>query len=207
MPVERFWTPATVVTVVRTAASAALTLAAAREGSLTLLLVGLVVYWLGDVVDGGLARLLNCETRTGALVDIFSDRLNAALFYAGLCWLEPTFAVPVGVYLFQFMVIDTLLSISFMAWPVLSPNYFYVVDRRIWSWNWSKPAKFVNSAIFAVLLLTTDSVVLGTVFAGALLLLKSLSLRRLLSLGLPVPAWPAGRQDSPRRPAPATEPH
>ena len=97
------------------------------------------------------------------------DRLNCAAFYVGLAWLEPEMALPVAVYLFEFMVIDTFLSLAFLAWPIRSPNYFYVVDRRIWRWNWSKPAKAVNSALFAVLLLVTGWWWLGLVIALALL--------------------------------------
>jgi CDP-diacylglycerol--glycerol-3-phosphate 3-phosphatidyltransferase len=29
---------------------------------------------------------------------------------------------------------------------VLSPNYFHLVDRRVWLLNWSPPAKVVNTA-------------------------------------------------------------
>jgi CDP-diacylglycerol--glycerol-3-phosphate 3-phosphatidyltransferase len=54
-------------------------------------------------------------------------------------------------------------------------------------WNWSKPAKAVNSALFAVLLLVTGWMWVGLVIATALLVLKCVSLRRLAQIGLPVP--------------------
>jgi CDP-diacylglycerol--glycerol-3-phosphate 3-phosphatidyltransferase len=85
------------------------------------------------------------------------------------------------------MVIDAFLSLAFMAWPIRSPNYFYVVDQRIYRWNWSKPAKAVNSALFAVLLLVTGWWWLGLVIALALLVLKCVSLKWLMELGMPVP--------------------
>ena len=47
------------------------------------------------------------------------------------------------------MVIDGFLSLAFLAWPITSPNYFYVVDRRLWLLNWSHPGKAVNSGLFA----------------------------------------------------------
>jgi CDP-diacylglycerol--glycerol-3-phosphate 3-phosphatidyltransferase len=184
---ERFWTIATAVTVVRTISSLAICLLAARHEDLQLLVIGLVVYWVGDILDGTLARLLHCETRVGAVVDLLSDRLNCAAFYVGLCWLEPHYTLPVSIYLFEFMVVDAFLSLAFLAWPIRSPNYFFAVDEKIWTWNWSKPGKAVNSALFAVLLLVTESWEAGTVVAVALLALKCLSLRRLLRLGLPVP--------------------
>lgn len=185
---ERLGTSANVVTLVRTVASVALAGLAAREASLTLLVVALVVYWVGDMADGFVARLRGCETRIGAVLDILCDRFCAAAFYLGLVWLQPEFALPVFVYLAEFMVIDCFLSLAFLAWPIRSPNYFYVVDRQLWLWNWSKPGKAVNSSLFAVLLLVTGWVWLGVAIAVALLVLKSVSLVRLGRLGLPVPA-------------------
>jgi CDP-diacylglycerol---glycerol-3-phosphate 3-phosphatidyltransferase len=92
------------------------------------------------------------------------------------------------VYLAEFMVVDCFLSLAFLAWPLRSPNYFYVVDRPIWLWNWSKPAKAANSAIFAVLLLVTGWTWLALGIAVALLVLKVVSLGRLARIGLPIPA-------------------
>jgi CDP-diacylglycerol--glycerol-3-phosphate 3-phosphatidyltransferase len=185
---ERLWTGATVITAVRTVASAAVAAWAAYEGSLTLLVVALGIYWVGDIADGTWARLRGCETRIGAVLDIFSDRFNAGAFYLGLAWLQPDLSPAIFVYLAEFMVVDTFLSIAFLAWPIRSPNYFYVVDRTIWLWNWSKPAKAVNSALFAVLLLVTGWVWLGLAIATALLALKCWSVVRLLRIGLPVPS-------------------
>jgi CDP-diacylglycerol--glycerol-3-phosphate 3-phosphatidyltransferase len=184
---ERVGTSATVITFVRTAISVVLSGLAAQHGSLTLLVVALVVYWAGDSLDGFVARIRGCETRIGAVLDILSDRFCAAAFYIGLVWLQPEFAVPVFIYLAEFMVVDCFLSLAFLAWPVRSPNYFYVVDRPLWLWNWSKPGKAVNSSLFAVLLLVTGWVWLGAVFASAMLAMKSVSLVRLGRIGLPVP--------------------
>jgi CDP-diacylglycerol--glycerol-3-phosphate 3-phosphatidyltransferase len=55
-------------------------------------------------------------------------------------------------------------------------------------WNWSKPAKAANSAIFAVLLLVTGWTWLALAIAVALLLLKVVSVARLARIGLPIPA-------------------
>lgn len=184
---ERLFTSATVLTFVRTIASLALALAAVQHESRGLLIASLATYWIGDTLDGALARWRNCETRTGAVIDMYCDRLNCAGFYIGLAWLEPIMAIPVSVYLFEFMVIDMFLSMAFLAWPIRSPNYFYAVDRRIWLWNWSKPGKAVNSGLFAVLLLVTGWWWLGLGIAIALLVLKCVSLRWLLQLGIPLP--------------------
>ena len=184
---ERVGTSATVITFVRTIISVVLAGLAAQQESLPLLVAALVVYWVGDSLDGFVARIRGCETRIGAVLDILSDRFCAASFYLGLVWLHHEYAVPVFIYLAEFMVIDCFLSLAFLAWPVRSPNYFYVVDRPIWLWNWSKPAKAVNSALFAVLLLVTGWMWVGLAIATALLVLKCVSLRRLAQIGLPVP--------------------
>jgi CDP-diacylglycerol---glycerol-3-phosphate 3-phosphatidyltransferase len=185
---ERIATSATVITGVRTVAAVVLAGLAAQQESLTLLVAALVVYWLGDMLDGFVARVRGCETRIGAVLDILCDRFCAASFYLGLMWLHHEFALPVMIYLAEFMVVDCFLSLAFLAWPVRSPNYFYVIDRPIWLWNWSKPGKAVNSSLFAVLLLVTGWVWVGVAIAVALLVLKCVSLARLARIGLPVPA-------------------
>jgi CDP-diacylglycerol--glycerol-3-phosphate 3-phosphatidyltransferase len=194
---ERIGTSATYVTAVRTVASVVLAGMAVDARSLPLLVAGLAVYWVGDMLDGAVARLRGCETRIGAVLDILCDRFCAAAFYLGLAWLQPEMTLPILIYLAEFMVVDCFLSLAFLAWPLRSPNYFYVVDRPIWLWNWSKPAKAANSAIFAVILLVTGMPWVGVAIAVALLVLKCVSLARLSRLGLPVPVAtvdaPAGR--------------
>jgi CDP-diacylglycerol--glycerol-3-phosphate 3-phosphatidyltransferase len=197
---ERLFTGATIITFVRTVATLVLSLWGAYDGSLTLLVAGLVTYWVGDTLDGEWARLFDCETRMGGLIDMICDRLSCAAFYLGLAWLQPTpffgdepmelIAIPVGVYLFEFMVVDMFLSLAYLAWPIRSPNYFYVVDRRIYLWNWSRLGKAANSGLFAILLLVTGWWWLGLIIAVALLVLKCVSLRWLLQLGIPVPERP-----------------
>ncbi|WP_148612755.1 CDP-alcohol phosphatidyltransferase family protein [Nocardioides rubriscoriae] len=185
--VERFWTGATVITLVRTVASFVLCLVGLWQQELAWLVVGLGVYWLGDMADGAYARLRDCETRIGGVVDMLCDRINCAAFYLCFASLQHEMILPVAVYLFEFMVIDFFLSLAFLAWPIRSPNYFYEIDQRIYTWNWSKPAKAVNSSLFAVLLLVTGWWWLGLAIATGLLVLKCVSLRWLLQLGLPVP--------------------
>ncbi len=195
---ERLLTGATVITFVRTTATLVLSMWGAYDENLTLLCAGLVVYWVGDTIDGEWARYFDCETRIGGVVDMVSDRLSCGAFYVGLAWLQPApfffsdepmelIAIPVAVYLFEFMVIDMFLSLAFLAWPIRSPNYFYVVDRRIYLWNWSRLGKAANSGLFAVLLLATGWWWLGLIIAIGLLVLKCVSLRWLLQVGLPVP--------------------
>jgi CDP-diacylglycerol---glycerol-3-phosphate 3-phosphatidyltransferase len=192
---ERFATPATIITFIRTIAAVTIigfAVHADRTGgfwspALKLLVIGLVVYWIGDSLDGQVARRMHHETRIGAVLDIMSDRFCAAAFYLGLAWVHPEFTVPVLIYLAEFMVVDCFLSIAFLAWRIRSPNYFYVVDRVVYRYNWSHPAKAVNSALFAVLLLVTRMPWLGAVIAAALLVFKIASLVRVARIGLPIP--------------------
>jgi CDP-diacylglycerol--glycerol-3-phosphate 3-phosphatidyltransferase len=184
---ERLLTAATVITFVRTVASVGVALYAANDRSLTLLLVALGIYWVGDMLDGGVARLTDTETRIGAVFDIVSDRLCAGAFYLGFVWLEPSMALPVGIFLLEFAVVDTFLSLAFLAWPLRSPNYFDLVDRPIWRANWSKVGKAVNSSAIALLMVLTHSVPICTAIAICLLALKVWSLVRLNRIGLPLP--------------------
>jgi len=206
---ERFFTPPTIITVIRTVASVVLSGIAIREESLTLLVIGLVVYWVGDSLDGQVARRLHYETRIGAVVDIMSDRFCASAFYLGLAWLHPVFAIPVLLYLAEFLVIDCYLSIAFLHWRIRSPNYFWVIDHKVWLLNWSHPGKAVNSGLFALLLLTThagwfgDGGVtagpwIGGVIALCLLVFKCWSLAVMLRIGLPIPTAEVGAHTSER---------
>ena len=182
---ETLYTLPTLVTVVRTAASLAIGVTGIAHGSLTLLLWGLGVYWVGDVADGALARLLDRETRAGAVADILSDRLCASTFYLGFVSVRPGMAVPVAIYLANFLVVDAVLSMAFLAWPLTSPNYFHLVDRRVWWWNWSKIGKGINSAAIAVLMVVTKSAWLTGVLAAVILAIKIASLVRLQRIGTP----------------------
>lgn len=184
---ERFLTWPTAITLARTVGTVVVGALGAQEQSLTLLLSALAIYWIGDIADGAVARLTHSETRIGATLDIMCDRISAAIFYVGFAWYDPTMIVAVGIYLAEFMVVDMYLSLAFLAWPVSSPNYFYLVNRRLWQWNWSKGGKAINSALFALLMVWTRDATLTTVIACTLLTLKLVSLRWLLQLRLPVP--------------------
>jgi CDP-diacylglycerol---glycerol-3-phosphate 3-phosphatidyltransferase len=49
--------------------------------------------------------------------------------------------VPIAVFLFQFMVPDCHLSLAFLGWPLRSLNYYNLVDRLAYLWNWSAPER------------------------------------------------------------------
>lgn len=204
-PDPRVLTPATMITVVRTLAAVGIGLAAiaapSYDAALPLLVASMATYLAGDMLDGVVARRWEHETRFGGVLDICCDRVCALVFYAGVVWHLPQMELPVAVYVLNFAVVDLVLSLAFTAWPLLSPNYFHLVDRTLWRWNWSRPAKAVNSSAFALLLLTYD-VWLCIAAAAALLLAKLVSLTRLVGLlrGT-VPARPSAAEIS--GPAPA----
>ncbi|MFC4022003.1 CDP-alcohol phosphatidyltransferase family protein [Micromonospora sp. GCM10011542] len=134
------------ITAVRTVAAVAVGVAAIVAGSVGLLAVAYGIYWLGDVLDGWAARRLGQETRAGAVLDIVSDRACTAVLCVGLVSLVPDVAAVALVFLLSFLVLDTMLSLAFLCWPVISPNYFYLVDRRVWALNWSPLAKAANTS-------------------------------------------------------------
>jgi CDP-diacylglycerol--glycerol-3-phosphate 3-phosphatidyltransferase len=151
--------------------------------------IGLGVYWVLDVVDGFLARHFDQETRIGAQMDILADRVLVAFFYLNYVMLYPELVVPVAMFLFQFMGIDHYLSNQFMRWPIKSPNYFYLVDRAIWAWNWSPAAKLLNSAVVTGVLVLTKSPILGATVCGAILVLKFWTAFRMHALPAPERHW------------------
>ncbi len=169
---ETWATWANVVTAVRLVAGLVIFSYAAVYRDVTMNFVGLGVYWVLDVVDGFLARRLHQETRIGAQMDILADRVLVAFFYLNYAREYPQLMVPVAMFLFQFMGIDHYLSNQFMRWPILSPNYFWKVDRTIWLWNWSSIGKLVNSAVVTTVLVVTKSPVIGSIVCGAIIAMK-----------------------------------
>lgn len=142
------------ITVVRTVGALCLGIHALTvDDRLWWTVAGYATYYIGDSLDGLVARLTNTETRLGAVHDIISDRLCTAVLAANLILMEPHLWPAVLIFLVNFMVLDCVLSLSFLLWDIVSPNYFFVVDRQVFAWNWSHPAKAINNlgVIVAVL--------------------------------------------------------
>jgi phosphatidylglycerophosphate synthase len=176
-----------VLTTARTLACGVLTVVAVTGASWRLLLAAVAAYWVGDVGDGILARTTGRETRFGAALDIVCDRACCALVLLGAVALEPSFVLPVAIYLLAFVVVDTLLSLTFLAWPLLGVNYLRNVDERVWRLNFSPPAKLLNSAVFLLLLLAGQPYAAATA-ATCALVLKSVSLLRMVRVILARPS-------------------
>jgi phosphatidylglycerophosphate synthase len=169
------------ITLVRTVAAVVLGIAALVSRSPDLLLAAYATYWIGDMLDGWSARLLGQETRIGAVLDILSDRACMGVLAGACLVLRPDTAAPMAVFLLQFMVLDCLLSLAFLGWPIKSPNDFHVVDRLVYRLNWSPPAKALNTSA-VVLSMLLGWVALALAIGLALTVLKAWSARRVLTL-------------------------
>jgi phosphatidylglycerophosphate synthase len=169
------------VTVTRTIAAVVLGIVALLQRSPELLVAAYATYWIGDMLDGWSARRLDQETRIGAVLDILSDRACTAVLAGAFLVLRPDAAAPMGVFLLQFMVLDCLLSMAFLGWPIKSPNDFHLVNRSVYRLNWSPPAKALNTSA-VVLAMLMGWIGLATVIAVAVCVLKAWSARRVLTL-------------------------
>ena len=167
-----FRTVPNLVTIVRTVAATALALVAlSADDRVPWLIAGYLTYWLGDSLDGLLARILDQETRAGAVFDICSDRLCTALLACGLILEQPHLVVPIAIFLLNFMVVDNVLSLSFLLWPLVSPNYFAQVDQKVFRYNWSHPAKALNNVGIVV------AVVIGNLWVALIIVLAQIAVK------------------------------
>lgn len=173
------------VTAIRTAGTVALWAVAVGSGDERWLLAALLCYWIGDMLDGLVARLSRSETRTGALLDVLADRLSVCLVVTTYVAAHPEAVLPAAVFLFQFVVLDAYLTLAFSRWSLLSPNYFALVDRTVHRWNWSPPAKAANTGAVVLVVLLTGSMVAATALAIAVLAVKVGSTVRLTKLRPP----------------------
>jgi CDP-diacylglycerol---glycerol-3-phosphate 3-phosphatidyltransferase len=184
---EEVVTLASAITLARTLGCLVAVTWSIASGQVWFLFLGLAVHWVGDVADGLVARRWHQETRAGAVLDIVCDRLCISLYYISYGHLHHEMLVPIAVFLFQFMVLDCHLSLTFLNWPLRSLNYFHLVDRAIYRWNWSTLGKALNSGALVVLMLATRSPAACTVFALAIATVKVATLVRLHRTGVPSP--------------------
>lgn len=182
------------ITLLRTILAVSFAIIAALTTSLPWLIAAVVAYWVGDILDGLLARLMGRETRSGALFDIMADRLCVGLIYTIFAFWHPELLLAVGVYLFEFIFIDGFLSLTFLFWPLLSPNYFFLVDKRIFNLNWSMAGKAINSSFFLLATVIFQNIWLSLAIALVVLAVKVYSIVRLYTVvGLPTPSGPSSK--------------
>lgn len=187
-----FLTVPNAVTLVRTVAAVVLGMVALAQRDVALLVAAYSCYWVGDMLDGWSARRLCQETRAGAVFDVICDRACTAIACAALVVIVPDALVAAVAFLLSFMVLDTMLSLAFLCWPVLSPNHFHVVDHRVWLLNWSPAAKALNTAgVVGALALGQYEIALAvTLVVGGIKVWSLVRVARLLDApaSTPVPA-------------------
>jgi len=182
-PPESVFSEPNIVTLVRLFASLVFFVLAAIRANPTLNFIGLGIHWLGDVLDGKWARLAKQETVLGAEIDIIADRVETLFFYVNFLRFQPALFLPVAVYLVDFAFIDFYLSYQFVKYGIISPNYFYQVDRTVYRLNFSPVGKFCNSTVVTLTLIFLPSLQLfALAFACALIVIKVYSIRRLFKL-------------------------
>ena len=176
---ENIWTFANFVTLARVTFCIIIFYLAFTNLKITWAYIGLLIHWVLDALDGYFARLLNQETLFGAQIDILADRLLIVFFYINYSLLNQFLIMPVMLFMFEFVFLDAYLSIQFLNWDIISPNYFYMVDKFIWKLNWSPPAKVVNSGLITILLITIDAPQLVSLIVLFLISIKIFSFIRL----------------------------
>jgi len=180
---ESTYSEPNIVTLVRLVASLVFFVLAAVRNDPTLNFIGLGIHWLGDVLDGKWARLARQETVLGAEIDIIADRVETLFFYVNFLRFQPALYLPVAVYLVDFAFVDFYLSYQFVKYDIISPNYFYKVDRTVYRLNFSPVGKFCNSTVVTLTLIFLPRLqLLALAFACALIVVKVYSIRRLFRL-------------------------
>lgn len=145
--------------------------------------IGLGIHWFGDVLDGFYARTFKQETILGAEIDIIADRVEILFFYVIFLVFNPGLFLPVLIYVIDFAFVDFYLSYQFNKYPIISPNYFYKVDRLVYKLNFSNPGKFCNSTVITLLLIFLPQFKYVTAFLAAVLVgVKVFSIHRLNKL-------------------------
>lgn len=180
---QSFYSEANILTLIRIVLSLVFFILAIIEASFTYLLIGFFVHWIGDFIDGYYARKFKQETILGAEIDIIADRLEILFFYVIFLHFRPHLYLPAVLYLLDYAFVDFYLSYQFIKFDIISPNYFYKVDRIIYLLNYSPGGKFSNSSIVTLsLIFLPQFIVFISIYALLLILVKSYSVYRLFNL-------------------------
>jgi len=148
--------------------------------SFTYNLIGFFIHWIGDFFDGFYARKLKQETILGAEIDIIADRLEIIFFYVVFLHFRPNLFLPAALYLVDYAFVDFYLSYQFVKYDIISPNYFYKVDKIIYLLNYSPGGKFSNSSVVTLtLILLPQLSIFVSLYATGLIIVKSYSVYRL----------------------------
>lgn len=172
-----FYSEPNVLTLIRLLGSLIFFTLAIQEKNPTYNFIGLGIHWFGDVSDGVYARKFKQETILGAEIDIIADRVETLFFYVNFLHFRPYLFLPVALYLIDFAFVDFYLSYQFLKFKIISPNYFWKVDKTVYRWNFSPLAKFCNSTVVTFLLIFLPQYQAAAgIFAAALIGVKSFSI-------------------------------
>ena len=179
-----FYSEANILTLIRIVLSLAFFILAILKQSFTYSFIGFLIHWIGDFIDGFYARKLKQETILGAEIDIIADRLEIIFFYVVFLHFRPNLYLPAVLYLIDYAFVDFYLSYQFVKYDIISPNYFYKVDKIIYRLNYSPAGKFSNSSVVTLTLIFLPQLsILVSVYATLLIVVKSYSVYRLFNLG------------------------
>lgn len=181
---KSYYSEANIITLIRLVGSLTFFLLAIVKQDPLYNYIGLGIHWVLDVGDGWYARKFKQETILGAEIDIIADRFEIFFFFAIFLHFRPHLYLPSALYLLDFGFIDYYLSNQFLKYDIISPNYFYKVDRVVYLLNYSPVGKCVNSSVIILsLIFFPQFSVLVSVLACGLIAVKSYSVFRLYRLG------------------------
>ena len=115
--------------------------------------LGLGIHWLGDWLDGFWARTFQQRTIIGAEIDIIADRIESLFLFINFIFFHPGLALPVTLYIMNFAFVDFYLSYQFIKFDIISIDFFYLVDQKVYRLNFSQSGKFINSTVIPLLLI------------------------------------------------------
>ena len=180
---QSLFSEANIITLLRLGGSLVFFVLAIVRQSPTLNFIGLGIHWLGDLADGICARKARQETILGAEIDIIADRVEVLFFYVNFLHFHPGLWLPAAIYILDFAFIDFYLSYQFLKYDIISPNYFYKVDRTVYVWNYSPAGKFANSTVVTLVLIFLPALwPAAAIFALGLVGVKAYSVRRLFRM-------------------------
>lgn len=139
--------------------------------------IGFGIHWIVDFIDGFYARKFKQETIFGAELDLIADRVEIIFFYVNFLYFRPYLFLPVALYLIDYAFVDFYLSYQFIKYDIISPNYFYKVNKTVYLLNYSPGGKFSNSSVVTLLLIFLPQFqVIVIIIASILIGIKSFSI-------------------------------
>ncbi len=175
-----FYSEANILTLLRLAFSLFFFTLAVLNSNEMYNFIGLAVHLIGDYLDGLCARTLKQETLLGAEIDLIADRVEALFFYVNFIYFNQVIYIPVVIYIIDYAFVDFYLSYQFIKYDIISPNYFYKVDKTVYLLNYSPVGKFCNSTVVVLMLIFLPKLpIIPALFATGLIGVKLFSVHLL----------------------------